>query len=78
MILFITLAAAIRASRTECLQPRRFPKSWRCWLLIKWLKASLRLVGSGTTFDGAEMNLSLVPLDADIDEPLVVVTSERV
>ena len=30
------------------------------WLLIKWLKASLKLVGSVTTFGGAEMNLSLM------------------
>ena len=44
---------------------------------MKWLKASLKLVGSVTTFDGAEITLSLMPSEVDVDEIVVVVTVER-
>ena len=45
--------------------------------MVKWLKASLKPVGSVITFDGAEMNWSLMPSEADVDELVVVVTLER-
>ena len=44
---------------------------------MKWLKSSLKLVGSVTTFDSADINLSLMPSEADVDELVVVVTLER-
>ena len=68
MTLFIPLAAAVLASRTECLEPRRFTIPWRCWVLMKWLKASLKLVGSVSTLDDAEVNLStMMSSEADVD-----------
>ena len=45
--------------------------------MVKWLKASLKPVGSVITFDGAEMNWSLMPSEADVDELVVVVSLER-
>ena len=50
---------------------------WRRWLLVKWLKASLKPVGSVITFDGAEMNWSLMPSEADVGELVVLATVER-
>ena len=44
---------------------------------MKWLKTSLKLVGSVTTFDGAMMNLSLMPSDVDADQLVVAATLER-
>ena len=44
---------------------------------MKWLKASLKLVASVITFDCAEMNLSLMRSEADVDELVFVVTVER-
>ena len=76
MTLFIPLVAAVPASHTECLKPRRFTMPWICWLLMKLLKSSLKLVGLVTAFDGAEMNVSLMPSEVDVDE-LVVVAVER-
>ena len=43
---------------------------------MKLLKSSLKLVGLVTAFDGAEMNVSLMPSEVDVDE-LVVVAVER-
>ena len=79
MTLFIPLAAAVPASRTECLKPtcRPFTMPWICWLLMKWLKSSPKLVSSMTTCDGAEMNLSLMPSEADVGELVVLATVQR-
>ena len=44
---------------------------------MKWLKSSPKLVSSMTTCDGAEMNLSLMPSEADVDELVVVAILER-
>ena len=44
---------------------------------MKWLKASLKLVGLVTMYDGDEMSLSLMPSEIDLDELVFVVTLER-
>ena len=44
---------------------------------MKLLKASQRLVGSVTTFDGSKMSLSLMPSEADVGELVVLATVER-
>ena len=44
---------------------------------MKCLQASLKLVGSVTTSDDAEMNLSLMASEAEVDELAVVVSLER-
>ena len=51
--------------------------TWRWLLLMKCLQASLKLVGSVTTSDDAEMNLSLMASEAEVDELAVVVSLER-
>ena len=41
------------------------------------MKPSPKLVGSVTTFDGADMNLSLMPSEVEIDGLVVAVSIER-
>ena len=76
MTLFIPLAVAVPARRTECLKLKRFTMPWRWWLFVEMVEGVTEVGGLGDDVVGAEMNESPMSLEADVDE-LVVVTVER-